>query len=615
MTLRSKLLLAQAPLIASLIVIGVVGRFLLVDLGTGSQRILEDNFRSVLAVQRMSDAVQRMDAAALRTAAGRLDGDPAAAAQRRMFDAELAVQEGNITEPREREATAQLRRAWEAYNRAYDALPSAGGEAAMQAAYLDRLLPALQELRASTEVILALNQDAMVRKSERAKRTAERSITLLVLVSLAGLLLALWAAAAITARLLRPLSVLGQAARRIGEGDLAARAVVAGRDETTSLAADFNAMADRLQKYRQSSLGELLEAQRAAQAAIDSLPGPVLVLGLDGQIHHANRAAEAILRLAPDTTAAGLEPAVRDVVEELRRHVAGGGGAWAPRGLEDAFRLATPEGERWFLPRAMPVYAEEGDAMGTTVVLEDVTRARRFEELRNDLVATVAHEFRTPLTSLRMAVHLLVEGGVGPLTARQEDLAYAARTDCERLQTIVDELLDLSRIQAGRIALACRRTDPEALVRDAVEAHRAAATARGVDLRGEALPGMDPLDVDVERLQLAFANLLQNAIRHSPPGAAVVLRAAATRGAVRFEVIDAGPGIPKEYHDVVFDKYVQLPGSPTGGAGLGLFIAKEIVEAHGGSIGVESEAGRGSTFRIVLPAAGAATDADADAAP
>ncbi len=603
MTLRAKLLLAQAPLIASLIVIGVVGRFLLMDLGSGSQRILEDNFRSVLAVQRMSDAVQRMDASALRTAAGRANDDAGADGSRRAFEAELAVQEGNITEPREHEATARLRRAWEDYTRAFDALPALGGESAMQAAYLDRLLPALQELRTAMDVILAMNQDAMVRKSDRAKRTAERSITLLVLVSLAGLLLALWAAAAITTRLLRPLSVLGQAARRIGAGDLAARAVVAGRDETASLAADFNAMADRLQKYRQSSLGELLEAQRAAQAAIDSLPGPVLVLGLDGQIHHANRAAETILRLAPDTTVSGLDPAVRGIVEELRRHVAGGGGAWAPRSLEDAFRLATPAGERWFLPRAMPVYAEEGDAVGTTVVLEDVTRARRFEELRNDLVATVAHEFRTPLTSLRMAVHLLVEGGVGPLTARQEDLVYAARTDCERLQSIVDELLDLSRIRAGRIELARTRTDPEALVRQAVDAHRPVAAQRGVELRGEALPGMDSVEVDVERLQLAIANLLQNAIRHSPPGAEVVLRAAADPGAVRLEVSDAGPGIPREYHDAVFDKYVQVPGSPPGGAGLGLFIAKEIVEAHGGTIGVESEPGRGSTFRIVLPAA------------
>jgi signal transduction histidine kinase len=180
---------------------------------------------------------------------------------------------------------------------------------------------------------------------------------------------------------------------------------------------------------------------------------------------------------------------------------------------------------------------------------------------------------------------------------------YAARADCERLQSIVDELLDLSRIQAGRIALRLSRAEAESLVKTAVEAHRAAASQRQVQLRAEALPGIGSVAADVDRIQLAFANLLQNAIRHSPPGGVVVARARALDGSIRFEVTDDGPGIPPEYHHLVFEKYVQLPGAPPGGAGLGLFIAKEIVEAHGGTIGVESEVGKGSTFYFTLPLA------------
>jgi signal transduction histidine kinase len=603
-TLRSKLLLAQAPLIASLIVIGVVGRLFLADLGTSAQTILEDNFRSVLAVQRMTDAAQRMDAAALYMAAGRREqGERMTGENRNAFERELRVQEGNITEPREREATETLRRAWQEYVREYESFHAEPEAAGLHTAYFDRLLPRFLELRDAADAILVMNQDAMVRKSDRAKRAADRSSTLLVVVSAAGLLVALWSSAALTTRLLRPLSVLRQAARRIGEGDLATRAVVRGDDETADLAADFNAMAEHLQRYRQSSLGELLEVQRASQAAIDSLPGPVLVLAVDGGILHANRAADRILRLDAAGTVAAMDPAARGAIEEMRRHVGTGKGAYAPKGLDEAFRLHTPDGERWFLPRAMPVYAEEGDVTGTTVFLEDVTRLLRFEELRNNLVATVAHEFRTPLTSLRMAVHLLTEKDVGPLTEKQEDLVYAARTDCERLQSIVDELLDMSRIQAGRIALRLTTAEAESLVKYAVESHRDAASQRRVELRSEALPGIGEVAVDVDRIQLAFANLLQNAIRHSPAGGVVVMRAGASDGAVRFEVADAGPGIPREFHHLVFEKYVQLPDTPPGGAGLGLFIAKEIVEAHGGEIGVESEVGRGSTFWITLPVA------------
>ena len=575
MTLRAKILLAQGPLVLALVLIGVVAGTFVVQLGKRAGGILTDNHRSVLAVQRMGEA---LDALALQ---GRDDD------ARRRFEGDLRVQEGNITEPGERDATQVLRGAWTAYQ----ADPS-------PATY--------QGIKAAMTAILALNQDAIVRKSEQAKRIAKRSTTWLAAISIAGFLLAVYASSAMTARLLRPVSILGQATRRIGAGDLAARARVEGSDEIATLAADFNTMAERLQKYRSSSLGELLEAQQAAQATIDSLPDPVLVLSAGGGIQHLNRAAEALLHVSVDTGTSTLDPAVRGVVDRVFAHVAAGKGAYVPRGLDEAIRIATRDGERHLLPRAQPVYAEEGDVVGTTVLLQDVTRFLRFEELRNNLVATVAHEFRTPLTSLRMAVHLLTEETVGPLTPRQADLVYAAREDCERLQGTVDELLDLSRIQAGRMELRTRPIAAEALVRQALDAQQSYAADQHIGLRNEVLPGLGEVVADADRVQLVFANLLTNAIRHSPQGGAVVVRARARPDGVRFEVTDAGAGIAQELHPAVFEKYFQLPGAPSGGAGLGLFIAKEIVQAHGGEIGLESEPGRGATFWFTLPGARAA---------
>jgi signal transduction histidine kinase len=474
---------------------------------------------------------------------------------------------------------------------------------ALQEEYFESLRPAYVAVKGAADPILSMNQDAMVRKSDKAKQTADGSITLLIVVSIAGLLVAVFASTTITSRLLRPLSVLGQATRRLGEGDLSARALVEGQDEIAELAVDFNAMAERLQKYRESSLGELLEAQRASQATIDSLPDPVLVIAVEGQLLRANRAAESALKVSLESGLASLDPTVRDIVDRVRQHIATGKGPYVPRGLDDAVRVTTPEGDRHLLPRATPVYAEEGDVVGSTILLQDVTRLLRFEELRNNLVATVAHEFRTPLTSLRMAIHLLTEQHVGPLTGKQADLVYAAREDCDRLQSMVDELLDLSRIQAGRMELRRTPAEVEELVTAAVDAQRAPAAARQVQLRSEALPGMGQVLVDADRIQLVFANLLTNAIHHSPTGGTVTARAFATNGTVRFEIIDAGPGIPKEYHQAVFEKYFQMPGTPPGGAGLGLFIAREIVQAHGGEIGVESAPGKGARFWFVLPKA------------
>jgi signal transduction histidine kinase len=294
---------------------------------------------------------------------------------------------------------------------------------------------------------------------------------------------------------------------------------------------------------------------------------------------------------------------VRFVLERVRGHVLGGKGPYAPKGFEEAVCVPSTDGDHYFLPRATPVYAEQGGITGATVILQDVTRLRRFDELKNDLVATVAHEFRTPLTSLRMAIHLCLEEVAGPVTEKQADLLYAAREDCERLQAIVDELLDLARMQAGRVELQPLPTSATSLVEAAIDAHCSLAAGRDLQLEALVHPDTGEVLVDRDRLQIVFANLLTNAIRHTPAGGRIEVRAKPTNGAVRFEVADTGEGIPREHRQQIFEKFYRVPGAASGSAGLGLSIAKEIVEAHGGEIGVESEIGRGSTFWFTLPLA------------
>lgn len=606
MTLRSRLLLAQAPLIVGLAVIAVVGATLTASIGDSAARILEDNYRSVLAAQRMKESIERIDSAALFLALGERERSRALAPSHiAAIEEELAVQEGNITEKGEQEVTARLRAAWQDYRQRFarlERLPAAE----LESSYFSDLLPAFNRVKGAADEILTLNQDAMVRKRDAAERQAARFRTLLAVSAVLGLLLAIVLSTLLTSRLLRPLGVLGQSVRRIGQGDLASRAVVHGSDELAALAADFNAMADKLSQYRRSSLGELLEAQQGAQAAIDSLPDPVVVVGPVGRdARQLNTAAASLLRIDPDASGpsamAAMEPSVREVVERVREHVASGRGPLVPRGLEDAVRLPTAEGERSFLARGTPVYDEAGAVSAVTVVLQDVTRLVRFDELKNNLVATVAHEFRTPLTSLRMAIHLLTEGLAGPLTEKQADLLHAGREDCERLQSFVDELLDLSRIQAGRIELRTQAIEVEAAVDLALDAHRAAAAARQVELRSDILPGSGQVTADPDRLQLVFANLLSNAIRHSPAGERVTVSVSPAGDRLRVAVVDHGPGIPREHQQSIFDRFVRMPGTPDRGAGLGLYIARELVTAHGGEIGVVSEPGQGATFWFTIP--------------
>jgi len=607
MNLYKKLLLAQAPLAVALAMVGVFSVFVISYLGSHSQTILNDNYRSVLATQRMKEDIERMDSGALFIVAGeRQKGSEQAEKYRPIFEAELKVQEGNITESGEKEFTEGLRAAWVDYQTKFARLQKSTSSEEAKQIYFSELESAFYRVKSTADEILAINQDAMVRKSDEVRRIAERMSAITITVALAALVLGLFVSTFLTRRMLQPVSALSEATRKIGEGNFDARAHVRGNDELAQLAREFNSMAARLGEYRKSSLGELLQAHLSMQAAIDSLPDPVAIFNVDGNLQNVNQAAETLLGLRTDTgskeSLKNVEAPTRAVFERIRSHVLSGKGTYIPKGFEDAVQLGTLLGDRYFLPRGAPVYEARGVIVGATVMLQDVTRLRRFEELKNDLVATVAHEFRTPLTSLRMAVHLCTEQVAGPLTDKQAELLHSAREDCDRLQGMVDDLLDLSRIESGKVELYPLPVEVRRLITGAIDEFRPDADIKGINLRApSSLPQVSVL-ADHERIGHVFSNLVGNAVRYTPKGGSIELGAASIDGFVRFTVSDTGTGILKEYQDRIFEKFFQVPGAGPKGTGLGLYIAKEIVSAHGGEIGVESETGRGSTFWFTLPA-------------
>jgi methyl-accepting chemotaxis protein len=294
--LRAKLLLAQLPLGVSLAVVGVLAVLSLSTLGDRSDRILSENYRSVLAAQRMNESLERLnDTFWFRALGETREAQVIETTHRARFAEELAVEEGNITEGGELEVAQALRDSWLAYLRGYDALLAASPEEVRQR-YPGELEPVFLKLKTMLDTVLNLNQDAMVRKSEEAKRSAVRLTSVVTLAALCAILLGIAATLWLSNRILRPLKTLWSAAQRIGEGDLNARVRVVGRDEIAQLAREFNAMTDRLGQYRQSSLGELLAAQESAQAAIDALPDPVFILDLEGRVENLNRAASRLVK-------------------------------------------------------------------------------------------------------------------------------------------------------------------------------------------------------------------------------------------------------------------------------------------------------------------------------
>jgi len=209
---------------------------------------------------------------------------------------------------------------------------------------------------------------------------------------------------------------------------------------------------------------------------------------------------------------------------------------------------------------------------------------------------------RTPLTSVQMGVHLLLERAAGELTEKQVEILSACREDCERLDTLMRDLLDVSRIEAGESKPRLEPIKTRDLINDAIKELRPQVESKGLDFRVEAPFDLPPVKADRLQVERVLSNLVVNAMRHTKHGE-IKISVQLCGTSIAVSISDTGSGIPQEYLPHIFDKFVQVPGAPTGGAGLGLAISRLIVEAHGGQISVQSERGKGSTFTFTLPIA------------
>jgi len=246
----------------------------------------------------------------------------------------------------------------------------------------------------------------------------------------------------------------------------------------------------------------------------------------------------------------------------------------------------------------------EGESIGVAVILVDVTQLRHADELKSGLVSTVSHELRTPLTALRMAISLLQGSKVGDLTARQRTLVNAAGEESERLFRIIDDLLNISRIESGRAQFDMRPSSPRGIIDSVIEPIRDAFEQKGLRLEVDCPTELPEVQADATFIAHALGNLLANALKFTPTGGSVTIGAKTEDHGVTFFVRDTGPGIPPQFADRIFEKFFRIP-RPDGpaGVGLGLAIAKEIIEAHHGQIHFHPNDDGGSVFSFTLPAA------------
>ena len=621
MTLRTKLLFGYLIFVTALMVLGGWSAWRLREMGGVSRRIIANNYDSVVAAQDMKESLERQDSAALFALLGARDKALSQLREyRARFDADFKKAENNITEVGERESIDAIRRDRDTYYQMFDAFmakvnatesaqPKIGArdeELTERNEYFTRLEPQFNKLRAECERLLQLNQRAMLAKSEAAAGVAQlwfyRTLLFAGVLVVAGILLAFFLAN----RIVEPLRQLTATTARMAGGDLDARVTVSSRDEVGVLAAEYNRMAERIRQLRSSDMGKLLVAQQTTEAAIDSLYDPVIVTDGEGCVTKLNPAAEEIFGSEKENTGRHVGEVARDariasaVAEALesQRPVAG-------EGMSSVLPLAVDGSERAFRLRTTPMRDNGHRLLGAVTILEDITHLREIDRLKSEFIATASHELRTPLTSVQMGVHLLLEGALGELTDSQNEVLQACRQDCERLDKLMRDLLDLSKIEAGESQPQLATVSARDLLNTAVKELRPQVETKGLKLSVDAPVTLPRVMVDRLQVERVVSNLVINALRHTKQGE-IKISAEQRDNYVAVSIQDTGSGIPSEYLPHIFDKFVQVPDAPTGGAGLGLTISKSIVEAHGGQISVQSQVGRGTTFTFTLPLALAA---------
>lgn len=398
--------------------------------------------------------------------------------------------------------------------------------------------------------------------------------------------------------MLKPIRTLMDSVKEVEQGNLDLVLEVKSRDELGQLAEAFNAMALRLREFRRTDRAKLVRTQKTTQMAINSLPDAVAVLNVDGTVEMSNEPAQALFGIKPGTRMESLEfEWLTQLFEKVSREMR----AFNPQTYESVIQVFRDGVEKFFLPHAIPILDDGRQLTGVTLVLADVTELRRLDESKSDLLATVSHELKTRLTSVRMAVHLLLDDKVGDINERQTELLLAAREDTEHLHRMIEGLLDIGRIRSGHLKMEVKPLRTQDLILHSFDAMKHGFQDKGVNLEYDVPEDLPSVLADPSRAHLVLDNLLSNALKYTTAGGRVTVSAERAEAFVKFRVSDTGSGIPAADLPRVFERFYR--GSrevETGGAGLGLAITKEVVEAHGGSISVESEKGVGTTFHFTL---------------
>jgi PAS domain S-box-containing protein len=571
--------------------------------------VLRDNYESVFAAQYMVRALERQENAQLEMQLADIDlayikfnnnrvgflGWLEKAKRAGQNESELAVLE---------RITQDYHRYTQLADSLYRLLQIKGQTTAAFDFKSNVIRPVAESLKDECFTYLGINQDAVTRTEEKLNQTASDATLTVITISIVAVFLSFFTSVRFTRSIILPAEKLTRSVRKISSGQLNQKIDVTTDDEIGELSREFNKMTERLRTYEQMNIQQLIAEKKKSETIVESIADPLIVTDENGVLVLMNQAAAAIFDVRGTDWQGKILSEVVDNQSWAEMLELGGIRRIEQEHRDPLFAFTHNDLKLYFRPRQAHIVDEHGNIQGVVTLLQDVTRFKDLDRMKSEFIATVSHELRTPLTSLSMGIDILSQEVVGSVNQRQKELLVAAKDDSERLRKLVKELLDLSKLESGKYEMKKELVDFRRLVADAVRPLRLPFEEKQIHLELDIPEHLPALSADPHQLTWVVTNLLSNALRYTDTGGKVQLTAKEEKQELFVTVADTGHGIPKENLETVFDKFVQVKSSTEttpGSVGLGLAIAREVVEAHGGRIWVESQIGVGSTFFFTIP--------------
>ncbi len=569
MKIKTKLTLGVGLLFLMIVMLSIISAIYIHKQKSDTEKILIANYNSLEYAKNMMLALDKIS----------VDN-----AQTFIFKKNLALESKNITENGEKDAYQSLVTHFDAF------LETPNTET-------EKLI------RNDLVEIMRLNMNAIVQKSDTAIATSQSATTWVISLGTICFIIAFTLLFNLPDNIARPIRELTESIKQIANRNYHERIHFEGSAEFEDLANSFNSMAEKLEEYQSSSLSKQLMDKKRVEMLIANMHDPVIGLDEKNQINFINDEALKVSGLIREDVIgkSATDIAVNnDLLRELLRNAA------SEESLPTPMKIFADQKESYFEQEVIPISiiptgeTQKRDA-GKVILLRNITAYKELDFAKTNFIATVSHELKTPISSMKMGTQLLKNEKFGTLNDQQKELLKSIEEDGERLLNITGELLNLSQAESGNIRLNFQKCNVSDLVKTAVANNLIIAENKEVELISElkTLPE-DTVHADFDKTVWVLNNLLSNAVKHSSAGQKIIIATQKHGEKIKFSVQDFGQGIEEKFQAKVFDRYFQVPLDYQNGTGLGLAISKNFIEKQGGEIGLESEEGKGSLFYILM---------------